>query len=98
MSDRLLRALRKRKFSKDVINKVFTLVYMSYSQNLKDIYSYNKNSQLLLDTVMKELESRDFRIVNPALDFNPFQKQGFIHNLADSKCHPVWWGGKRNVY
>ena len=98
MSDNLLRALKKRKFSKDEIRKVITSVYMTYSQNFKDIYAHTKNSNLLLESVMKELENKDFKVINQALDFNFFQKQGFIHYLADDKKYSVWWGEKRNEW
>lgn len=96
-SDKLLRALKKRKFPKEEIKKVLADVYMSYSAGRKNIYSNTKNSHLFLEYLMKELENKDFKIINNKLEFNPFQKQGFIHNLADDEKYSVWWGDNINV-
>jgi len=96
-SDKLLRALNKHKFLKKDIQKIFAEVYMSYSKGRKNIYANTKNSQLLLEHVMDELQTKDFKKIHQALDLNDFQKQGFIHNLADNEKHAVWWGENKDV-
>lgn len=86
-------------FHKDkVIQHILGLCYLEYQDLLIRIYEVYENSEEFLKSVhaaLKTLDcSRTEKILGQKvpLDFN---KQGFIHVLADDKKtdNEVWWGG-----
>ncbi len=98
-SDILVRTLRKKGFSEEIISYILTICYMKYKEIKGKIYKYNKNSQLFIDEVHNALEIMEYPLLNSILEkkYHPhdFQNKGFIHILADDLKKDVWWGGNR---
>ncbi|WXR60951.1 SIR2 family protein [Peptostreptococcaceae bacterium AGR-M142] len=77
------------------------LTYMKYKALLISLYSDQKNSDIFLKAIHEELNKLEFAKLNKYISYenmpNEFNKQGFIHILADDfeSENEVWWGEKR---
>lgn len=87
--------------SDEIAKYMLSLAYMKYKEGFVTFFEEEKDSDKFWSHVHEELKSIDLRKLKKRINEenlpNDFNRQGFIHILADESNteQEVWWGDKR---
>ncbi|MBC1335309.1 ABC-three component system protein [Listeria booriae] len=98
-SEVYIRELRASGMSIDVINAVFGKIFIAYQEIFSEIYVKYGDSEELLISMHRTLESIDFGRLKKFFSTNQMMDneeiKGMIHILSDDCSKDIWWGEKR---